>query len=164
VALILRVVSSWSAWERRDPSEIVDYNFRAKGGGTDLRPSLYETADAAAEIVQVMAEHSSGSHSLKTMRGIDLSGICPRDPIPTPGDLRFTFTRERHRELVLKDRAELVEIVRQALQELETRTRVAIKQAIREYVAARVGDRDPEWLGFFSEHPERASRYSVRLP
>lgn len=143
MALILRVVSRWSVWERGAPNEIVDYHFRAREGGTDLRPSVYETDDDAAEILRVMAEHSSGSNSLTTMRGIDLAGACLRDPIATPGDLRFTFTRGRHRELVLESRQELVEIVRRVLPELEARTRVADKRAIKEYVASAVEASDP---------------------
>jgi len=164
VALILRIVSRWTAWERENPEEIVDHNFRAPQGGTDLRPSLYETADDAAEIVRVMAEHSTGSNSVRVMRGVDLSGICPRDPIESPGGLRFAFTRDRHRELVLEDRGELIEIVRRLLPELATRARVAEKSAMKAYVHEKVEARDSEWLEFFTEFPDRARRYGVTLP
>lgn len=164
MALILRVVSSSAAWERGNPEEIVEYNFRAREGGIDLKPSLYEATDDPAEIVRVMAEHSTGSNSLRGMRGVDVAGICPRAPIATPGNLRFAFTRARHRELVLHDREELIEIVRRALPELDARTRLAEKPAIKAYVTERVRARDPEWLAFFAEISDRTRRYGVTVP
>jgi len=164
VALILRVAGRWSAWEGGDPGEIVEYEFRAQQGGPDLRPSVYEIADETPEIVQVLAEHSAGSNSLRKMRGIDLTGAFQRDPAPAPGELPFAFTRDAHRELILESQDELVEIVRRVLPALEVRTRAAEKRDIKAYVASRVAAADPEWLKFFAEHRNRAQRYGVDLP
>ncbi len=149
--LLLRVGRRRAAWESDDPSQIIQTEFRdPTGPGPDLRASVYsvdsEPEGVRAVVTQVYAEHAASFIDPPRTSGgivVDAVDLCPDRS--SPGDTLFAFTSAAHRELVLRDEAELRQLVRRILDERASRTLHLSKDEILRYVGSRLSAHDPEW-------------------
>ena len=64
---------------------------------------------------------------------------------PEPGNDKFAFTRERHREVALSTRAELDEVIQLACKDLGARRIEITKSSVYQYVSGRLDAHDKEW-------------------
>lgn len=81
-------------------------------------------------------------------RDINLDGLYTRLPHPSFGNPYFSFTRKAHRELSFQDVGELINFVKSSLAEVHQRTHAVKKGEMREYVAQRLKEGDPEWIKY----------------
>jgi hypothetical protein len=108
-AVLVRFARRLANWEQLLPVEqLQEREFRTRDGGPDLRPSVYEVSLSGEELVRAYAEHAAGIDPPRTALGIDVTEPARERKVePTPGSPSFTFIRERHREIELRDVGEL---------------------------------------------------------
>ncbi len=124
--LVVRFARRKAAWEAADAAEIREIEFKDKDGKYDFRPSVYEVAEE--QLVRAFAEHAAAApiDPPGSALGIDLSGVRFKVE-PQFGSDTFSFTRNRHREIVLSSRSDLDEVIELACRELESRRRDVAK-------------------------------------
>lgn len=144
-ALLLRV------WKRRcsleeEPSEILSAEFELGDGSPDLRPSVYEIDPS--EVVQVVTQHYAAADcgSVTAPRDHpDLRPIHAGDVDATPSASHwFRFLDERHRELVLSSKQELMTLIARLR---ECQTHRVTPQDWKTYL--RSARNEPDWQNFF---------------
>ena len=153
--LVLRLGRRRTAWEKTNPQEIAEVEFKnPDGAGLDLQPSVYilnaATDDETRTLtVRVRSEHSASFLSPPKPAGtleVDLEGALEGDPVVSAGETRFQFANAAHAELRLRDDAAVVQLVQRVLDQLPTRAiRVSLRD-ILEYVDQRLVANDPEWI------------------
>lgn len=116
--------------------------FKARDGGPDLRPSVYDPASVEEEIVRAYAEHAHAIDPPREALGIDVVGVGIGQVVPTDGKNPFEFARERHREILLEDRAALLGFIRGVAS--APKHKVA-RTTVVAYVKAKLEAKDPEW-------------------
>lgn len=147
--MLLRVAKRRAVWDEGDPAEVVRVEFQTSKGDVDLRPSVYDVADKE-EALRCSCEHCATFLSPPTkVRGYDFRGAGT--PHPDPGATHFTFTRERHREVVFDDEAALVRHVARVVAERADRELTFSTAELRAYVREHAND--PEWQAAFSALP-----------
>lgn len=143
--VLVRFARRMANWEETLPvDELQRREFKAKHGGPDLRPSVYEVDREQPTLVRTYAEHAHAIDPPATALGIDASGLG-RPVQATPGNPRFAFIREHHRELVLRDEADLHALIEQIAGELPARRQQVTKKEVLDYARERLRDGDPEW-------------------
>jgi hypothetical protein len=142
--VLIRFARRKSNWEDDSLSveELQQREFKAKNGGPDLTPSVYEIAEVHADLVRVYAEHAYQLDPPKTALALDVKGAEPGQIRQTAGATPFRFTRDHHREVVLPDRAALIDFIKAAMQ--APRHDVG-KQEVYAYVRERLRQGDSEW-------------------
>ena len=138
-------------WKRRtsledDPSQILHAEFERGDGSPDLRPSVYEVSPD--EVTQVVTEHyaAAGCQDVSVGRPHpDLRPIHEGAVEATPcGTDWFALLEERHRELVLDSKQDLLALIGRPHR---CRTYGVSRAQWKAYVE---GARDsPEWRTFF---------------
>jgi len=141
---LIRFAKRLASWE--DPSlsldELQRLEFKARDGGPDLRPSVYEVDDFAVRAVQSYAEHAHAFDPPRTALALDVDDAVLGNCQPTPGDTPFAFTREAHREIVLHDDADLLEFIGRVKSMVR---RYVSKTDVQLYVRGRLDSGDREW-------------------
>jgi hypothetical protein len=141
--VLVRFSRRLASWEPgRTPEEIQQSEFRQKDGAVDLRPSVYEIE--AAGMVRAFAEHATAFNPPSSNAGIDLDGLGKQTEA-TPGRTEFTFTTAAHREILLKSRDELFELIKTVAATLDSRLHAVSRDDIIAYARARLGAKDQEW-------------------
>ncbi len=142
--LVVRFAKRKAAWENPDAATIREVEFKDKNGQYDLRPSTYAVSEE--QIVQAFAEHAAAApiDPPGSALGIDLSGVRFKVEAEL-GSNKFSFTRDRHREVVLSSTAELDEIIELACREFKRRRRDITKASVYKYVSDRLAANDKEW-------------------
>jgi hypothetical protein len=142
--LLVRFAKRKAAWETPDPAKIREVEFKDKNGQYDLRPSMYDVAEE--QIVQAFAEHAAAApiDPPGSALGIDFSGVRFKVEAELGSD-KFSFTRDRHREVVLSSTSELDEVIELACREFEKRRRDIAKASVFKYVSERLAANDKEW-------------------
>jgi len=126
--------------------------FPARGGGVDLRPSVYLVE--RDEVARARAEHLVGllGPPVASSGGdFDLSELAEVSPAPVAG--AFSFTRARHAELLVVDEADLHAIA-EALRRDTDRRIPRKRDGVMRYVADRVNAGDAEWLDLLKAKPK----------
>jgi len=145
--LLIRFAKRKAAWEEANATQIREVEFRDKNGDYeyDLRPSVYEIE--AEEIVRAFAEHAAAASidPPGSALSIDFQGVSFKIE-REPGNDRFAFTRDRHRELALLTRAELDAAIEFVCRDLSSRRKETSKSSVYQYVSARLEANDHEWL------------------
>lgn len=147
---MIRFARRLANWE--DPAlsveELQAREFKARDGGPDLRPSVYAVDDVAGRLVQTYAEHAHRLDPPPTALALDVATVVPGTLVTTPGEAPFRFTREQHREVELRDHAQLLEFVRVArsVQRHEVR-----KGDVVAFVRGRLAVADAEWVAVASK-------------
>lgn len=140
---IIRFARRLANWEENLPiDELQDREFKARNGGPDLRPSVYEVDDLGRQVVRTYAEHAHRIDPPATALALDVVNAVPRTPATTPGETSFQFTRDQHREVLLRDRDELLAFIRDAI--TAPRQKVQ-KRAVYDYVRGQMNVGDEEW-------------------
>lgn len=140
---LFRFVRRAAAWEEdRTVDQIIEIEFRTRDGNVDLRPSVY-AVEQDAELIQACAEHTTICDPKRPTLALNCTTDRPVEM--TPGSLSFEFTRERHREILLKDRADLAGLVKTLKGERTRHVRVT-EAEVTSYVTARIEREDPEWI------------------
>jgi hypothetical protein len=117
--------------------------FRTPDGVLDLRPSVFEIE--LRDLVRAYAEFATSRHPLETTIGIDVANVPWRFE-QCPGGTNFRFTEDAHREVVLRDEADLLDFIREIRKNFESRKhRVERLQVVR-YAEDRLANMDSEWL------------------
>jgi len=142
--VLVRFSKRLAIWEPgRTPEEIQQSEFRQKDGAVDLRPSVYEVEPN--EVVHAFAEHATVFSPPSSNAGIDLAGLG-REVKSTPGRTGFAFTTSAHREFLLKDKEDLLDLISETLANLDSRQRRVTRVEIVSYAKVRLAAMDPEWL------------------
>jgi hypothetical protein len=141
--VLIRFSKRLAIWEPgHTPEEIQHSEFRQKDGAIDLRPSVYEIQDS--EVVRAFAEHATMISPPSSSAGIDLGG--PGSEVEsTPGKTGFSFTTSAHRELALKSKEDLFNLIGRVLAGLGSRLHHVTRAQIMTYAKARLAAMDPEW-------------------
>jgi hypothetical protein len=147
---LVRFARRLANWE--DPNLSVDLlqerEFKARDGGPDLRPSVYEIDVLEPRVVQTYAEHAHKIDPPQSALALDVAVVVPGELAVTRGDTPFRFTQEQHREILLRDRAELLAFIK-ATTTVPQRT--VAKREVHDYVRTRLDAADPEWKAVASE-------------
>lgn len=143
--VVVRFARRKAAWETSDPVQIREVEFKDRDGRYDLRPSVYEVE--TDHVVRAFAEHAAAApiDPPGSALGVDLRGVRFKLEAE-PGNDKFTFTREQHREIALSSLAELDEVIELACRELKTRRTDITKESVYKYVGERLDAQDKEWL------------------
>lgn len=129
---------------------------RRRNGGPDLTPSVYEIAEVPADLARAYAEHAYPIDPPKTALALDVKGAEPGQIRQTAGAAPFRFTRDQHREVVLPDRAALIDFIKVAMraprhdvgkQEVYAYVRERLRQGDSEWVAAANSSGAKRWMG-----------------
>ena len=104
-----------AAWEERDVAIVLEREFELWSGGPDLRPSVYEIAteeagEARAVAVRIQAEHGGSflGNPPRHIIDVDVAGLVAESSVEqVPGQTRFSYANERHREIVLASKSDL---------------------------------------------------------
>lgn len=142
--LLVRFARRLSSWEpQTSDDDLLQTEFWDRNRGQpDLRPSVY--AIHAEEVVQAFAEHATAFTPPSSAGGIDVGGTG--HPVEeTPGDTGFSFTMHRHREIILRNRDDLLALVREVRGSLPTRSHPVTRSQVREYARSRLAQGDQEW-------------------
>ncbi|HSN97754.1 MAG TPA: hypothetical protein VLS89_05630 [Candidatus Nanopelagicales bacterium] len=143
---LIRFARRLANWEQDLPvAELQKREFKAKDGGPDLRLSVYEVDAEQPALVRTYAEHAHEIDPPRTALAVDASGLN-RPVEAMPGKREFAFIRDRHRELVLRDEADLHDLIRCLTADLPARRHEVSKKEVIEYVRERVEQGDPEWI------------------
>lgn len=141
---LIRFARRRANWE--DPKlpleELQSREFKARDGGPDLRPSVYELDDVDTQLIQAYAEHAHRIDPPPSALALDVASAAPGEVEASPGDAPFRFTRGRHREVVLGDLCELLRFVRAAR---SVPRRDVEKKAVQSYVGTCLESADEEW-------------------
>lgn len=116
--ILIRLAKSRAAWEQ-DAETIAKSEFRKNDGSVDLLPSVYEIDSTSQvpnprQLVQVCVEHvtsllSPNNHGAPCI-GIPLDSLTVTKSL---GATSFSFSNSAHREVVMSDRAALLEFISQ---------------------------------------------------
>jgi hypothetical protein len=151
--ILLRIGKRGTSWESTDPDEVIELEFRGRGGELELDPSTYELDlpdepardPVPAAVLRAHAEHAASCLlSPKTGADVNVLGLGAESE-RILGEGRFAFTNDAHRVLALRDRGHLREVVSALLQNIATRKFSISKRAIISYAAGRLDGSDPEW-------------------
>lgn len=151
--IALRVAQRKTSWETSTIDELVRTEFKnRRTQEIDLAISTYEIEDSEATVVRAYAEHcASLGLNPKTLPHIDLSG---RSLEATPGETRFQFTVNAHRELRFNNVSELQTYLRDViLPQAAQRRREVRHQDVRTYARAQRDAHVQEWVEFFADNP-----------
>jgi hypothetical protein len=141
--VLIRFSKRLAVWEPgHTPEEIQHSEFRKKDGAVDLRPSVYEIQNS--EVVRAFAEHATVISPPSSSAGIDLGGLGS-EVKSTPGSTGFAFTTSAHRELSLRNKEDLFNLIGNALAGLSSRLHHVTRAQIMTYAKARLAAIDPEW-------------------
>jgi len=141
--VLIRFSKRIAIWEPgHTPEEIQLTEFRQKDGSVDLRPSVYEIEPE--EVVRVFAEHATAFDPPKSSAGIDLGGLG-HEVRSTPGRTVFALTTSAHRELSIRDKEDLLDLIGKVLAEFTSRRTLVTRAEIVTYARARLAAMDPEW-------------------
>jgi hypothetical protein len=141
--VLVRFSRRLASWEPgRTVEEIQRSEFRQKDGTVDFRPSVYEIE--VGEMVRAFAEHATAFNPPSSNAGISFDGLGGQ-PQATPGKTGFAFTTAAHREISLKSRAELLELIKLVVATLESRVHRVSRADIVTYARARLAANDREW-------------------
>lgn len=147
--ILLRALRRRTSLEAADSRTLQEVEFRNRDGSTDLRPSVYEIDDQQGQVVRTHAEHAAGLALKPAGVGVDLAGHDQIRTNSTTGrKFSFAFTDARHRELMFRDEAELLNFIEHILAGLASRSRSAAAREILRYAADRCRAEDQEWLAF----------------
>lgn len=143
--VVVRFAKRKAAWETADAAQIREVEFKDKDGKYDLRPSVY--AIGKEQVVRTFAEHAAAApiDPPGSALAIDFRGVRFKLD-EEPGNIQFTFTRERHRDIALSTQTELDELIELACKDLATRKFEIAKASVYEYVYERLELEDKEWL------------------
>lgn len=155
MALIRLMRRRLTAWEE-DADTLVDVEFRNRDGTIDLRPSVYEVdvaeADGPSFALRARSEHHAAmelglgspcrEHDLSAWHDVDHQ---------SPGNPRFEFIRDSHRELVFESPEQLRQFLHEVLPEARRTAVLHKKGDIRGYASERMRRADAEWLRAHSE-------------
>jgi hypothetical protein len=142
--LLIRFAKRLANWEEPlSIEELQQREFKAKDGGPDLRPSVYELHPDHTEVVRAYAEHSTAL-DLRTGLGVALS-VTNRELLSTSGNPRFAFIRDRHREIKLNSVDELRALIRDLQSNLADRRHLVSKEETIAYARQRIDEGDAEW-------------------
>lgn len=143
--LVVRFAKRKAAWEEANARQIREVEFRDKNGEYDLRPSVYEIEDA--DLVRAFAEHAAAApiDPPGSALSIDFLGVRSRLD-QQPGNDKFAFTRDRHRELALSTPAELDAAIELVCTDLSARKRATSRSSVYQYVSGRLDANDSEWI------------------
>jgi len=140
---LIRFARRRANWEEVLPlEELQEREFKARDGGPDLRPSVYEVDDFDGRVVQTYAEHAYRFDPDRTSLAIDAADGVTGELAATPGASPFCFTRKQHREIVLRDRAELLMLISTILVGRRSEVR---KEDVESYMRTRLSAGDEEW-------------------
>lgn len=143
-----------AAWEEGDIDTVLEREFEHKGGGPDLRPSVYEiAADTPDErrglAVQVHAEHGASFLDSPPRRivDVDVEGLVAAESvISSSGQTMFGYANGCHREIILESANALRGLVEAILTDWPRRHLGVTKEDVLRYVAERLDAQDDEWL------------------
>lgn len=138
-------------------SELAEVEFKTPSGDYDLSPSAYEIDDTLSVIARTLAEHGANASldppGCRSGGGVDLNGALPRPPEPLAESGYFSFIREAHREVHLRDHAELMAVLEVVVGQ-PARGRWVPKADVRAHVCAKLSAGDQEWNHFCREAPK----------
>jgi hypothetical protein len=140
---LIRFARRLANWEQSLPvAELQKREFKARDGGPDLRPSVYEIGALESELVRAYAEHAYGIEPDREALALDVTTAANRH-VATACAGPFAFTRERHREVLLGSQEELLSFI--ATVRDSAPRQVVSRDEVRCYVRGRLGEQDPEW-------------------
>ena len=143
--VIVRFAKRKAAWEGADATQIREVEFRDKNGEYDLRPSVYDIDQV--DLVRAFAEHAAAAPIDPPGSALSIDFLGVESPLSQqPGNDKFAFTRDRHRELTLSTRAELDAAIEFVCSNLSERTRDTSKASVYAYVSERLEANDSEWV------------------
>lgn len=141
---LVRFARRLANWE--DPAlsvdELQEREFKARDGGPDLRPSVYDLEQVESLLVQTYAEHAHRFDPPRSALAIDVAEAVSGSLEATRGDTPFRHTQRQHREVVLGDREELLSFIRKA--RAAPRHDVS-RNDVRAYVRQKLAGGDDEW-------------------
>ena len=141
--LLVRFARRLANWEEPlSVDELQKREFRARDGGPDLFPSVYEVA-SRDQTVQACAEHSTMFDPDRTTLGVDATDAA-NTTRKTEGNPAFAFIREHHREVVLQDVDELRVFISDLTANLSERRHVVAKADVLAYAKTRLREADRE--------------------
>lgn len=157
--LLLRLLRRRSSLEERDVATVLDMEFRRPDGSFDLRPSVYEVSpgEVGSVATRLVSEHAASFLS-NPPRLVPTANMARAEwpTIATPGLSKFEFSRQRHREIVCQDDADLKRLVSGLWADEPGRGCPRIRgRQIVDYANGRLGMGDPEWAALsphLSEH------------
>jgi hypothetical protein len=114
--------------------------------GIDLKPSVYEV-DGDEEIIQAYAEHAAACDigPDTTARAGHLNPSHADRVGYDPGNPAFSFTRNRHRELIFQGPETLLKMVTELFDRIAEAATIP-KTKWKSYVQSRVDADDMEWM------------------
>lgn len=149
---LLKFAKRKAAWEdiannKMSIDEFQKTEFRNRDGGPDLRLSVYETEPDHPTSVRAYAEHAAGApiDPPKATIAVDTSGLWSALE-KTPGNPKFSFIKDRHRELVLNDENNLKQLIKDLLLAISSRREALTKNEVVAYARSRIVANDTEWL------------------
>jgi hypothetical protein len=142
---LVRAARRLASWESSTDDELLETEFRTRTSGlADLRPSVYEVG--ATEVVRALAEHDATNCDPKNKGGgVDLGGLG-YEVLTTIGKTIFSFTKATHREIVLKDRQDLLSLVKAVRDSLSSRRIPVTRDQIIRFAKEQIAEGNKEWI------------------
>ncbi len=144
--MLVRFARRKTSWERAlSVEELQKIEFRTGDGSPDLRPSVYDLEATRTHLVRAYAEHATAFDPPKAALALDVTEP-PRETEVTPGSPAFSFIRERHREIVIRDSADLHAFIGELVVNVADRRQEVTSQEAKDYASSRLRDGDEEWV------------------
>lgn len=148
--MLVRLAKHIAAWDEGNVEKLESLDFRTKNGEPDLRISAYDI-EKETDLIRVCAEHCAAFLDVRTMLPINITDTTNEICI-TPGAPKFSFIRDRHREVIIQNDGQLRVFVSKLLETISSRRlRRATKQDIKTYAEERVKSNDEEWIKAISD-------------
>lgn len=151
--LLLRALRRKTSLEAQTVEDLVRQEF-LRAGAPDLEVSVYEVENG--EVTQATAEHAASFTAPGDRVSISMTPPDGAELSYEEGGTCFTFTRERHRSILLFDAAELSAMVAAVFPHMATRVRRTSRSDLGKYVAGRLTAGDSEWVQLCAEKSDWA--------
>ncbi len=142
--LFVRFARRLANWEEPlSVDELQKREFKARDGGPDLCPSVYDVANRD-ETVQACAEYSTKFDPDRTTLGVDVTDAA-KATRKTEGNPAFAFIRDHHREVLSEDADDLRTFIGALMTNLPERRHVVTRVDVFAYAKGRLQEEDGEW-------------------
>lgn len=156
--LVLRLAwlnAAWGLQARSDREQFLRAEFLDEAGNPDLRLSVF-VVNERNDVVRVCAECRASSNLGKRGEYFVFNVVGLFEPTmlhKMPGDTRFTFTREAHREIHFENAARLRHFIDDLILSADERKIIVSRVAVKEYFQKQLESNDGEWAALRAVFP-----------
>lgn len=144
--------------------ELQAVEFKHRDGGPDLHPSVYLIEQNHAVAVRAYAEHVAAApiDPPKMTIALDTTDVS-QVPKTTPGSAKFSFIRERHRELCFDTVEKLKALLHHIVSAFDSRHEEITRAEVIQYAQGRIKSGDEEWYALIRSEDGRKKEWIQAL-